>query len=146
MLAPRDLVAAKLTGTVRTDPSLASRTGLYALDGATLADPMLAERLPPPVSPVELAPVPTPNEPALPAGTHLILGAGDRACEVARRRRGPAGRRRVSWGTTANLSAPHPGPVGALPPVAQVSVGPLGGFLVEAGLSAGAAPSTGSAN
>ena len=45
----------------------------------------------------------------------------------------------VSWGTTANVSVPHPGPVGALPTVAAVSRGALGGFLVEAGLSASGA-------
>jgi xylulokinase len=45
----------------------------------------------------------------------------------------------VSWGTTANVSVPHPGPVEALPAVAQVSRGALGGFVVEAGLSAAGA-------
>ena len=42
----------------------------------------------------------------------------------------------VSWGTTANVSVPHPGPVGALPTVAQASRTPGDGFLVEAGLAA----------
>src|SRR5207244_7634779 len=41
----------------------------------------------------------------------------------------------VSWGTTANVSVPHPGPLAALPPVTQVSRTD-DGFLVEAGLAA----------
>ena len=45
----------------------------------------------------------------------------------------------VSWGTTANVSVPHAGPVAALPTVAAVSRGALGGFVVEAGLSAAGA-------
>jgi xylulokinase len=42
----------------------------------------------------------------------------------------------VSWGTTANVSVPHPGPLAALPTDAQVSQAGDGGFLVEAGLAA----------
>jgi xylulokinase len=45
----------------------------------------------------------------------------------------------VSFGTTANVSVPHAGPVSSLPTVAAVSRGALGGFLVEAGLSAAGA-------
>jgi xylulokinase len=45
----------------------------------------------------------------------------------------------VSWGTTANVSVPQPGPVDALPTIAAVSRGALGGFVVEAGLSAAGA-------
>jgi xylulokinase len=45
----------------------------------------------------------------------------------------------VSWGTTTNVSIPHPGPAGALPTVAAASRGLLGGFLIEAGLSASGA-------
>jgi xylulokinase len=138
VLAPRDLVAARLTGRVRTDPTLASRTGLYSLRGEPLADRALAARLPPVASSVELQPVRYPNEAGLPPETELILGAGDRACEAL----GVGADTRtasVSWGTTANVSVPHPGPVEALPLVAQVSVAPLGGFLVEAGLSAAGA-------
>jgi xylulokinase len=41
----------------------------------------------------------------------------------------------VSWGTTANVSVPHPGPLTALPRVAQVSRTGAG-YLVEAGLAA----------
>jgi xylulokinase len=46
----------------------------------------------------------------------------------------------VSWGTTANVSVPHPGPASAVPTIAAVSRGALGGYVVEAGVStAGAA-------
>jgi xylulokinase len=45
----------------------------------------------------------------------------------------------VSWGTTTNVSVPHPGPVAELPTVAAVSRGALDGFVVEAGLSASGA-------
>ena len=57
----------------------------------------------------------------------VIAGAGDRACEVlgsGASARAPM----VSWGTTANVSVPHPGPVAALPAVAAVSRGALGRF------------------
>ncbi len=134
LLAPRDLVAARLTGSVRTDRSLASRTGLYTLGGDLLADPALAGKLPPVVPSVELAALDPTNPAGLPADAQLLLGAGDRACEVlgvGADPRTPS----ISWGTTANLSVPHPGPAATLPAVAQVSAAPLGGFLVEAGLS-----------
>ncbi len=63
-----------------------------------------------------------------------MVGAGDHACEALGTGAAP-GRPMVSWGTTANVSVPHPGPVAALPSVAQVSRTD-DGFLVEAGLAA----------
>ena len=72
----------------------------------------------------------------------VVVGAGDRACEVLGTG-APAEAPMVSWGTTANVSVPHDGPVGALPTVAAVSRAG-GGFLVEAGLSAAARRSAGS--
>ena len=68
----------------------------------------------------------------------VVVGAGDRACEVLGAG-ATAGAPMVSWGTTANVSVPHPGPMGSLPAVAAVSRGALGGFVVEAGLSAAGA-------
>jgi len=68
----------------------------------------------------------------------VVIGAGDRTCEVL----GVGASEQVpmvSWGTTVNVSIPHPGPVSALPRVAQVSRGALGAFVVEAGLSAAGA-------
>ena len=139
LLGPRDLVFARLTGRVQTDPTVASRTGLYALDGTWLGDDALAARLAPVVSSVEPAPVAHPDLLDLPADVVAVWGAGDRACEaigVAAAPDTPL----VSFGTTANVSVPHPGPVAALPSTAQVSRMVDGGYLVEAGLSvAGAA-------
>ena len=139
LLGPRDLVFARLTGRVQTDPTVASRTGLYALDGTYLGDESLAARLPAVVSSVEPVPVAHPDLLDLPADLVAVLGAGDRACEaigVAAVVDAPM----VSFGTTANVSVPHPGPLAALPSTAQVSRMPDGAYLVEAGLSvAGAA-------
>jgi xylulokinase len=143
ILAPRDYVAARMTGIVVTDETLASRTGLCALGGWWLPEAVqrYRERLPEivaaPTVVGELLP-PVANELGLPDGVRIVVGAGDRACEVlgvGASARAPM----VSWGTTANASAPHPGPADALPTVAQVSRGALGGFVVEAGLSAAGA-------
>jgi xylulokinase len=137
LLAPRDLVVARLTGAVATDPSLASRTGWYALDGTLLADEPLRSRLPelaPGVHVRRVAESEWSTALALTAGVLVIPGEGDRACEALGTGAG-AGRPMVSWGTTANVSVPHPGPLAALPAVGQVSR--TGGtFLVEAGLAA----------
>ena len=139
IVAPRDLVVARLTNQIVTDQTLASRTGLYGLDG-TLTDDSLAERLPPVLasSTVLDAAGLGMTELGLGPDVRVVIGAGDRACEVIgvdASDRAPM----VSWGTTANVSVPHPGPIGALPPVAQVSRGAVSGFLVEAGLSAAGA-------
>jgi xylulokinase len=139
LLAPRDLVFARLTGEVLTDETLASRTGLYDLDGSLLATD-LATRLPTvvPSTTTAMAAGAGAAELALPTGIPIVIGAGDRACEVlgvGASTHAPM----VSWGTTANVSVPVPGPSDSLPPVAQVSRGALGGFLVEAGLSAAGA-------
>lgn len=139
IVAPRDLVVARLTNQVVTDQTLASRTGLYALDG-TLVDDPLADRLPPVLPSVTVfdAVGVGADELGVRPDVRVVIGAGDRACEVlgvGASARAPM----VSWGTTANVSVPHPGPVAELPSVAQVSRGALGGFLVEAGLSAAGA-------
>ncbi len=140
ILAPRDLVFARLTDLVLTDETLASRTGWYGLDGALLSTAPV-ERLPS-VEPstAARAAIATPFLDALglAPGTPVVLGAGDRACEVLGAGAGP-GAPMVSWGTTANVSLPHPGPITALPSTAQVSRGALDGFVVEAGLSAAGA-------
>jgi sugar (pentulose or hexulose) kinase len=65
----------------------------------------------------------------------VVPGAGDRACEVLGTG-ASAAMPMVSWGTTTNVSVPHPGPAAALPRSAAVSRGALEGFVVEAGLSA----------
>jgi xylulokinase len=140
LLAPRDFVFARLTGEVLTDETLASRTGFFALDG-TLVDNAPSDRLPPVVpatTSIGAGPGRFLEAVGLVPGVRVVIGAGDRACEVLGVGAGDRAPM-VSWGTTANVSIPHPGPVGALPRIAQVSRGALGGFVVEAGLSAAGA-------
>jgi sugar (pentulose or hexulose) kinase len=138
-LSPRDFVLARITGRVATDPTLASRTGLYDLRGTFVGDEAVGDRLPPVVPSLEPEALAKAEELALPARAVAILGAGDRACEVVGI--GATGAApMVSWGTTANVSIPHPGPATALPDRGQVSRAALEGFVIEAGLSiAGAA-------
>jgi len=135
LLSPRDFVLARLTGEVHTEPTIASRTGFYSLDGSLLADAEIGRRLPPVIPSIELLPAPHVGDLALPTDTAAILGAGDRACEVVgvgATKSAPM----VSWGTTVNVSLPHAGPADGLSS-AQISRGPVSGYLVEAGLSAG---------
>lgn len=142
LLAPRDLVAARLTGHVLTDETLASRTGLYGLDGTLGVAEAIAARLPP-VHPATTV-VPSADSGAglvelgLRPGVDVVIGGGDRACEVVGTGAGDE-TPMVSWGTTTNVSIPHPGPIGMLPTVAAASRGALGGYLLEAGLSASGA-------
>jgi xylulokinase len=139
LLSPRDFVLARITGRVATDPTLASRTGVYDVRGAFVGDEALGARLPPVVSSLEREELTNVDELALPTRAHAVLGAGDRACEVVGIGATMAAPM-VSWGTTANVSIPHPGPTAALPAYGQVSRGAVEGFVIEAGLSiAGAA-------
>jgi xylulokinase len=139
LLSPRDFVLARITGRVATDPTLASRTGVYDLRGAFVGDEALGDRLPPVAPSLEPEQLANTDELVLPARALAILGAGDRACEVVGVGATTAAPM-VSWGTTANVSIPHPGPVAALPAHAQVSRAAVEGFVIEAGLSiAGAA-------
>ena len=131
LLSPRDLVVWRLTGEVVTDATLASRTGLY--DPVARWSPSWPAR-PPAGSrrwcprttwPGPLRAVPA-AELGLPPGIPVVIGAGDRQCEVL-----GAGasleRPMVSWGTTANVSVPtgtaaptrrRPGPWSRGPPTA----------------------------
>lgn len=140
VLTPRDLVLWRLTGEVATDRTMASRSGLYDLDGAVveeLAGPA-AGKLAPVVAPDTvvgtLRAVPA-AELGLPPGIPVVVGAGDRACEVL-----GAGattdRPMVSWGTTANVSRPLPSAPPAAPAGLVLTASASGGFLVEGGLSA----------
>jgi len=152
LLAPRDLVAWRLTGEVATDRTLASATGLYDTaadpDGGRLLAALVgghAELLPPvrPSTTVLGAVLDAAaDELGLPRGVVVVLGAGDRACEVLGAGASPAVPM-VSWGTTANVSVPVAGgpspadPEGSSPPTAVVVTrGALGGWLLEGGLSA----------
>ena len=144
ILAPRDFVIARLTGVVTTDATLASRTGLYGLDGRLGVEESIASKLPDVTPAATVAPtfdrgrVHRPEDLGLAPYVRVVVGGGDRACEVlgtGARDDAPM----VSWGTTTNVSVPHSGPIGVLPRVAAVSLGALGGYLVEAGLSASGA-------
>ncbi len=125
LLAPRDHVAARLTGVVLTDETLASRTGLYGLDGTLGVAEPIASRLPPvrAATTVEVGDSGAAlAELGLRPGVDVVLGGGDRACEVVGTGAGDE-TPMVSWGTTTNVSIPHPGPVGVLPTVAAASRG-----------------------
>ena len=142
LLGPRDLVAARMTGRVVTDETVASRSGLY--DRAGSAVPALAGadpgRLPPVVAPRAIVGALLPEAAAelgLVPGTPVVAGAGDRACEALGTGAGPD-RPMVSWGTTANLSVPvdggRPPPPGLVLSRSALSAGGAR-YLVEAGLS-----------
>ncbi|HLN41432.1 MAG TPA: FGGY family carbohydrate kinase [Acidimicrobiales bacterium] len=143
LLAPRDLMAWRLIGDVTTDQTLASATGLFEMSDGGLGPllPGLADVV------ADLLPDAVPSDtvvggllggPAeelgLAAGIPVVIGAGDRACEVLGAGSSEAWPM-VSWGTTANVSVPvrH-----RLEPPRSVIVtrGALGGWLLEGGLSA----------
>jgi xylulokinase len=145
LLAPRDLIAWRLTGVVCTDDTLASATGLFAIADDHIG-PLLkglvddvADLLPSPVAPTTvlggLLAGPA-QELGLRAGMDVVIGAGDRACEVIGAHASET-RPMVSWGTTANVSVPvtHLGG-GGVPPAMIATRGAFGGWLLEGGLSA----------
>ena len=123
ILSPRDFIIFRLTSQVVTDATFASRSGLYDFDGNAvreLAGPALG-KLPSVVSSDtvvgNLKAVPG-AELGLRPGIPVVIGAGDRQCEVL----GSGASEdcpMVSWGTTANVSVPvHerpvPSPAGAV--------------------------------
>ena len=122
VLAPRDLVFARLTGEVLTDATLASRTGWYSLAGDRISGDAIADRLPDVVPPTTVVRATTASNPGaawreqlgLAPTIAVVIGAGDRACEVLGVG-ASAAVPMVSWGTTANVSVPHPGPIDSLP-------------------------------
>jgi xylulokinase len=140
ILSPRDLVLFRMTDQVVTDASFASRSGLYDFDGNAvreLAGPALG-KLPSVVSSDtvigHLKAVPG-AELGLRPGIPVVIGAGDRQCEVL----GSGASEEcpmVSWGTTANVSVPvHERPVPS-PAGAVVTRAAQSGWLLEGGLSA----------
>jgi len=114
LLSPRDHVVRLLTGAVVTDRTLASAAGFLDPDGAVLAelDDVLGDRLPPVLAPDAVAgPLTAAAADALglAAGLPVVVGAGDRACEVLGTAASPQ-RPLVSFGTTANVSVPLSAP------------------------------------
>jgi xylulokinase len=143
VVTQRDLVAARLTGEVATDATMASRTGLVTLAGepAPETSNLARGRLPPVLAPLAVLGPCRPDAAAslgVGGGVPVVIGAGDRACEALGTGAGPE-RPVVSWGTTANLSTPVDRLPEPLPPAVSVSAGALGGHLLEAGLSASGA-------
>jgi xylulokinase len=140
ILSPRDLVLLRMTDEVVTDATFASRSGLYDFDGNAvreLAGPALG-KLPSVVASDtvigHMKPVPS-AELGLRPGIPVVIGAGDRQCEVLGSG-ASEGCPMVSWGTTANVSVPvHERPVPS-PAGAVVTRGATGGWLLEGGLSA----------
>ncbi len=140
MLAPRDLIAWRLTGIVATDATLASRTGLYGADGQ-VAEELVgrARSMLPPVVPSDQVTGHVGSSAAevlgLRVGVPVVIGAGDRPCEVIGS--GATGSSpMVSWGTTANVSVPMSGRPTQPTRGAVVSRAADGGWLLEGGLSA----------
>jgi xylulokinase len=139
ILSPRDTVAFRLTGQATTDPSMASSTGLYDFDGRVvdeLAGPASGRLAP--VVPSDRFTGPLLDGAAhalgLAPGTPVVIGAGDRPCEVLGS--GATGSIPVvSWGTTANVSVPDPVRPFEVPPGVVVSRAGDGGWLFEGGLS-----------
>ncbi len=142
VVTPRDLIVWHLTGTMATDPSMASRSGLYDGDGS-LVDHLAggaAAKLPPVVPSDQVTGPLSPEAAAatgLVPGIPVVIGAGDRACEVLGSGASEACPM-VSWGTTANVSVPVPErPVP--PPGTVASRAADRGWLLEGGLSAAGA-------
>ena len=140
ILSPRDLVVYRMTDQAVTDATFASRSGLYDFDGNAvreLAGPALG-KLPSVVASDtvvgQLKSVPA-AELGLRPGIPVVIGAGDRQCEVL----GSGASEdhpMVSWGTTGNVSVPvHERPVPS-PAGAVVTRAADGGWLLEGGLSA----------
>lgn len=130
----------RLTGEVVTDTTLASRTGLYDLEGNVvpgLAGPAAA-RLLPVVGPGTLMgglrAVPA-AELGLRPGMPVVIGAGDCQCEVVGTGAAPD-RPMVSWGTTANVSRPLDARLRRVPEGAIMSRAATGGWMLAGGLSA----------
>ena len=140
LLSPRDLMVFRMTDQVVTDATSASRSGLYDFDGNAvreLAGPALGKLpsvVPPDTVVGQLKPVPG-AELGLKPGIPVVIGAGDRQCEVL----GSGASEdhpMVSWGTTGNVSVPvHERPVPS-PAGAVVTRAADGGWLLEGGLSA----------
>jgi xylulokinase len=159
VLSPRDWLACQLDGAPLTEATMASASGCHEradIERAAAArpgapggsqGPWLVEvdhaRLLPRILPLGavaggLRPVAA-TDLGLPAGIPVVLGAGDRACEVL----GTGATRSepmVSWGTTANLSQPGWAVDDPVPPGLVATRSARGGandsWQIEGGLAA----------
>jgi xylulokinase len=133
-------MAWELSGVVATDVTLASATGLYDAAGREIPELVgaAAGKLPEVVGSETVIGQVKP-EPAISLGVKtgipVVIGAGDRACEVLGT--GASGERpMVAWGTTANVSVPVTSRPRPVPAALTVTRGARGGWLLEGGLSA----------
>jgi len=149
LLTPRDLVVSKMTGRVATDITMVSATGLFDQDGTSVYD--MSEELGSPRAPFtvpDLIPAASPptcvvgmllDEPArdlgLDPGIPVVVGAGDRQCEVLGAGASPTCPM-VSWGTTANVSVPVDARPDRIPRGLILTRAATTGWLLEGGLSA----------
>jgi sugar (pentulose or hexulose) kinase len=146
VLTPRDFVVAKLSGEFCTDDTMASRSGLYDLDGQVVGDLAgpATSMLPPVVGSDTVVGglgQGAADELGVPTGTPVVIGAGDRASEVIGTGAHPL-MPMVSWGTTASVVVPVGPRSGALVPgmVLSRAAGAIdAGWLLEGGLSAAGA-------
>jgi xylulokinase len=127
-LAPRDLVVGRLTGEAVTDETLASATGLPP--GHPLLPPAVA-----PATVVGRAGEGPAAELGVRSGVPVVIGAGDRQCEVLATAARPD-RPMVSWGTTANVSIPVTAPPDPVPAGLLLTRAAGAGWLLEGGLAA----------
>lgn len=140
ILSPRDLMVWQLTAVVATDVTLASVSGLYDTGGRQVAELTRpdAGRLPEVVAPTTVVGT-VQSDPArqlgIRAGTPVVIGAGDRACEVLGAGASPE-RPMVAWGTTANVSVPTEELPHQVPHALAVTRGARRGWLLEGGLAA----------
>ena len=123
LMAPRDLVAWRLTGVAATDVTLASAAGV---DECLLPEVLAPDAVMGTVATEELG---------LRVGTPVVIGAGDRQCEVLASGASPT-RPMVSWGTTANVSIPLDRLPDPVPAALLATRGGRGGWLLEGGLAA----------
>ncbi len=140
LLTPRDLLVWRMTGEVLTDSTMLSAAGLGEVPGGPLPAlrALLADRLPPVVAPDSVAGSLSPAAAAelgLRPGLPVVVGAGDRACEVIGVG-ATSTRPMVSWGTTANVSVPVPDFPDPVPGGLVVTAAASSGWLLEGGLSA----------
>jgi len=140
ILSARDLMAWKLTGVVATDATMASATGLYDAKGREVPELVgsAAGKLPEVVGPDTVIGKVRPERAkalGLRSGIPVVIGAGDRPCEVLGTG-ASAERPMVAWGTTANVSVPLPSRPDPLPLGVTVTRDTAGGWLLEGGLSA----------
>lgn len=141
-VGPRDLAVLHATGRLVTDVTLASRTGLVdragnpdaAVLAAVAADGLAAPDVLQPSDVAGLLRQQAADELGLDAGVPVVVGAGDRACEVVGTGAAPDAPM-VSWGTTANVSVPLAAG-GRAPRGSAVSAAATAGELAECGLSA----------